>query len=306
MLRVSSKLLCISFVFFITAVIVNIHGYSLIRTGERLYAPFDIPRAVIGGGEVKGGPEANTYGGYLIVVMSLALSLFCYSSGQSIYLLVLFLIFSLVPFAYTLSRSSYGAFVVMIVVTILFTERKKVFLIAGLLLGLVLSPILMPRAVETVQQRIQETFNRPTVTGEEFEFLGFRVRELSALMRVESWKEAFTKFMPKKPFLGHGVTGVGLMDAQIPLVVGEIGLIGVAVFLWLIYTIYKESLLVFINSKDNIFKGLSLSVMATLTALLVQSIGANTFIIVRIMEPFWFLCGLVMIARQLEEETPVS
>jgi len=32
---------------------------------------------------------------------------------------------------------------------------------------------------------------------------------------------------------------------------------------------------------------------AGLTAIVTHSIGANTFIIVRIMEPFWFMTGII-------------
>ncbi|MBL6972246.1 MAG: hypothetical protein ISR63_08955, partial [Desulfobacterales bacterium] len=35
--------------------------------------------------------------------------------------------------------------------------------------------------------------------------------------------------------------------------------------------------------------------------LLFHSIGANTFIIVRIMEPFWFIVGIITVLPQLEK-----
>jgi hypothetical protein len=39
-----------------------------------------------------------------------------------------------------------------------------------------------------------------------------------------------------------------------------------------------------------------------LVGLLVHGIGANTFIIVRIMEPFWFLAGIVIALSAINEE----
>jgi hypothetical protein len=36
--------------------------------------------------------------------------------------------------------------------------------------------------------------------------------------------------------------------------------------------------------------------------MLVHGIGANTFIIIRIMEPFWLCAGLVMILPRLTSE----
>jgi len=40
--------------------------------------------------------------------------------------------------------------------------------------------------------------------------------------------------------------------------------------------------------------------------LLVHSIGANTFIIVRIMEPFWFVAGMVAMIPELETRNTIA
>jgi hypothetical protein len=40
--------------------------------------------------------------------------------------------------------------------------------------------------------------------------------------------------------------------------------------------------------------------LAAAAGLLVHAIGANTFVIVRIMEPFWLFAGLVMVAPMIE------
>jgi hypothetical protein len=53
-------------------------------------------------------------------------------------------------------------------------------------------------------------------------------------------------------------------------------------------------------SDDNYVKGLTMGVLAGFISLLLHSIGSNTFIIVRIMEPFWFLMGLVVVLYNLE------
>jgi Na+/alanine symporter len=53
-------------------------------------------------------------------------------------------------------------------------------------------------------------------------------------------------------------------------------------------------------SDDNYVKGLVMGVLAGFISLLLHSIGSNTFIIVRIMEPFWFLMGLVVVLYNIE------
>ena len=288
--------------FLITSVIVNIHGISLIGKVPRVYAPFDAPgaEAVLVGSEVGAG-EANTYGGYLIIVISLLLSLFCYSELFATNFLYLFLmIFSLIPLAYTKSRASYFGFVPMVLTIIFLTEKKRTYILLGLLLLFALSPIVFPQATETVVERIKETFAGPVWSEEEAVILGFKVRELSALARIKSWRKALFEFIPKRPILGFGVTGVGLVDTQIPLIIGETGLLGLTIFLWLIFSIFKTSIDTFKTTQDTLLKSISLCVISSLVGLLFHSVGANTFIIIRIMEPFWFLCGLVSVIPTLQ------
>ncbi|MBW2168261.1 MAG: hypothetical protein JRG69_03200 [Deltaproteobacteria bacterium] len=43
--------------------------------------------------------------------------------------------------------------------------------------------------------------------------------------------------------------------------------------------------------------------LAGFIGLLVHSIGANTFIIVRIMEPFWFVLAMVIMIPSLKGES---
>jgi len=285
--------------FLLTSVIVNIHGISLIDKVPRIYAPFDAPgaEAALTGGEVGAG-EANTYGGYLIIVISLLVSLFCYSKLPTINFLYLFLIiFSLIPLAYTKSRSSYFGFVPMVLTIIFLTEKKRTLILGGLLLLFALSPIVFPSATATVVDRIKETFACPSWSEEEAVILGFKVKELSALARVNSWKKAISEFIPKRPILGFGVTGVGLVDSQMPLIIGETGLLGVVAFLWLVFSVFKSSIYTFKTAQDTLLKSISLCVISSLVGLLFHSVGANTFIIIRIMEPFWFLCGLTSIIQ---------
>jgi hypothetical protein len=292
--------------FIITAIIVNIHGYTLIGKVDRIYAPFDAPQAVIGSGEVGAG-EANTYGGYLIIIMSLAISLFCYSNlpVQNLFYLF-FIIFSLVPFAYTLSRSSYLGIVPAIGTILILTEKKRNFLLGLILVIVLLSPILFKDAVNAVVNRVKVTFSGPLYSDEKATIFGLQIEDLSALARVSSWKKVFTTFLLKRPILGYGVTGVGLVDTQIPLILGEVGLVGFFTFFWLIFKVYKETIKIFKTIKEQKFKPLPLCIISSLTGLLFQSIGANTFIIIRIMEPFWFLCGMVMVLEFLSKEEVVN
>ena len=68
----------------------------------------------------------------------------------------------------------------------------------------------------------------------------------------------------------------------------------------LMATIFREAWRVQRAAKDPVHRGLAIGFIAGFIGLLFHAIGANTFIIVRIMEPFWFVTAMVMAIPSLE------
>jgi O-antigen ligase len=93
------------------------------------------------------------------------------------------------------------------------------------------------------------------------------------------------------------------MDAQYPRILVETGVVGMLAFAWLIYALFRVVLSAWREQQDDLLRGLSVGLIAGLVGLLVHAVGANTFIIVRIMEPFWFTTGLVISLAALKDET---
>jgi hypothetical protein len=46
--------------------------------------------------------------------------------------------------------------------------------------------------------------------------------------------------------------------------------------------------------------------IAGFVGLVVHAIGVNTFILVRIMEPFWFFVGIITVLPMLKQEEPAA
>jgi O-antigen ligase len=268
---------------FLTGFIVALIGALHIPGGERVSAPFE--------GE---GGEPNTFGGYLLFMMVVAGGMLAKADNPKVKQILMLLIICMIPpFLFTQSRSSYLAIVPALMVLGYMADRRLIVL--GLLaISLLVSPLFLPKAV---MSRIMYTFTQPEEQGQ------IRIGELrldtSTSARLKSWKEALRDW-PKHPMLGYGVTGYQFVDAQFPRVLVESGILGLITFFYLLFSIFKVALGNLRELKTPFFQGLTIGFLAGFTGLIVHAVGANTFIIVRIMEPFWFLAGIVTVLPKLE------
>ncbi len=96
----------------------------------------------------------------------------------------------------------------------------------------------------------------------------------------------------------------------------ETGIFGSVAFLWLLVSLVQLSRGLFKNGKLSIAKGLALSTLGVTIALAIGALAQDTFVPVKVMEPFWFTVGLTAAAYKLElekrltgtvvQETPLS
>jgi O-Antigen ligase len=264
----------------LTAAIVSVIGAAQIPSGERVSAPFE-------GAE----GEPNTFGGYLILTMAVAAGIALETQRLRVRLTCLALLALMaVPFAYTLSRASFLAVPFVFAALGVFSSRRRA-LVGGLVLLLAVSPLIGLALPKPVVNRIFYTFEPER--GSATVRLGKVAFDPSTSARLISIQEALRKWT-RRPILGYGVTGAGFMDAQYARTLVESGVIGLAAFLWLVWSALKSGLAAFRTLRDPEERGLALGFLAGAVGLLVHGIGANTFIIVRIMEPFWFFAAVVV------------
>jgi O-antigen ligase len=273
------------FCLFLTCFIVSIYGLMQIPSGIRVSAPFE--------GE---SGEPNTLGGYLVFMGALALALIDNLKDlRARSSLAVLMVVALICLLYTQSRASYIAIIPTYLTVSLFSQRRF-YLVAGLIVVLALGPLIVPRVA---QERIGETFTQPEQQGQ-IQFGRMRL-DTSASARIIGYKEALSDWR-KEPILGYGVTGYRFMDAQYPRILVEIGIVGMLAFCWLIYSLFRVGINTWRDTRNDLLRGLSVGLTAGLVGLLVHAVGANTFIIVRIMEPFWCLAGIVIVLSTMYEE----
>jgi O-antigen ligase len=264
----------------VTAAIVSVIGLTQIPSGGRISAPFE--------GEAG---EPNTLGGYLLFMMAIAAGIALETTRLTVRARCAALVgLMAVPFAFTLSRASYLGVVPAMVALLALTTRRRA-LVAILLLVVVCSPLLMLVAPASVVNRVLYTFepeaNQPTIR------LGRVGLDPSTSARILSFQQAFWGWL-ERPLLGFGVTGFGFMDAQYARVLVETGIVGLLCFAWLLWSVLKAARAAHLKVVDPIDRGLVMGFIAGTVGLLAHAIGSNTFIVIRIMEPFWLFAGIVI------------
>lgn len=253
-----------------------------IATGQRLSAPFEGDKA-----------EPNTLGGYLTLMLALVggYVLSFPSRGVKLAGMVCIGVLS-VTLLFTLSRASYLA-AIAVVATLGLVQRSPgvvVFVPAAVVLLVVFGP-------ESFHDRILSTIRTvETPFGERL------LLEQSAASKLGVWVW-FRAALETRPFFGWGMTGVGLIDAEYPRMFAEGGLLGLAAFLVLQVALFRLGASG-LRSQDPGTRALATGFLAGLVGLLVHGLGANTFLIVRIMEPFWLLAGLLAFRLRFEGTAP--
>jgi len=276
---------------FLTAVIVSLIGLTQIPSGQRVSAPF----------EGKEG-EPNTFGGYLLLLIAVAGGIALETARVKTRAIFLGLAgLMTIPFLFTLSRTSYvGAIPAVATIGVLSSRRR--FMIAALIVGLVASPVFLALVPESVTKRVHYTFEpergQPTVR------IGALGLDPSTSARLISVQQAFEGFT-HRPIFGYGVTGFAFMDQQFARTLVETGIVGFVTFVALIWAVLKVGITSMRSLTVPEDRGLALGFVAGTVGLLGHALGANTFIIVRIMEPFWFFAAVVVALPGLAAAEPV-
>ncbi len=265
--------------------IVSLYAISQIPSGQRASAPFE--------GEIG---EPNTLGGYLVFLLAIMTGLLLHVQFGPIRVALLVLGgFAVLALMATLSRSSYLAGAVLLMAVGL-TQWRRPRVLTVLLVIMALVPLLAPA---NVKQRVNETFFGRQYGGEIK--VGTVGLDLSTTERLKSWAYVLKDWV-HDPILGRGITGYAWADAQYVKIIGETGLAGLCAFGFIIYRLWRCARESFLSQTDPFAKGLAHGFLLALVAMLAHGIGANTFIIIRIMEPFWLCAGLVMLLPTLSAQ----
>jgi len=258
-------------------------------------------------------PEPNTLAGYLLLMMGICsgLALMARRVRSRIVFGVMFAL-GLFLLAYTLSRSGWAGLLGILAV-LMFVGRHRlaiVAMLATLVCGLVLVSFEVAWLPAPIRERVDETRGVyewwPGRTPPPAEVFGFRL-DPSASARYWAYKASLGTWLERAadnwlPLLtGCGVLGGRtFIDGQYVRVLVETGLLGLAAFLAVLFAIWRHAWRSYQVLQEPWHRGLVLGYLAGFAGLLVHALAANTFIIVRIMEPFFIFTGVVVVLAAIE------
>jgi O-antigen ligase len=270
--------------FFLIAMFICLYCVGSIGRVERIGTPFEAQ-----------GSEPNTLGGYLVVVMCVAIGLFTQAPKRWMALMFLGMAgCAFAPFLFTLSRASYLGFIAATIAMGILT--RKYFIILTVAVVLFLSPVLMPTEVK---DRVNYTFQRGTgepvvIAGKQ---LGVQV-DKSTYERLYVWdKVKYT--LGVAPWFGGGISWGKVLDSQYARVIMETGLCGLCAFIFLQFRICRTLSEAYRWSRNWMGRGISVGLLAATFGLITHSLGTISFLIIRIMEPYWFLVALAVVTRAI-------
>lgn len=75
---------------------------------------------------------------------------------------------------------------------------------------------------------------------------------------------------------------------------GETGFIGLAIFIWLLYKLFRESWNIFSSLNDEYLKLVALSLISCLASFLINGLTESSLFHSRVAIIFWYICGLTL------------
>ncbi len=258
--------------------IICLYGVVMILTGGDVSAPFEGEEA-----------ERNTLGGYLVLMASVAAGVMISTPSRMERILIAsFLPVFFAVLLFSISRSGWVSGIAALIVLFFFTKKKGCFFTVILIVFLIF-PFIMP---DVVEERVSYTFAQNAHFGGQIQ-IGPFLLDTSTSARLFSYKIVLEQVF-KHPFFGYGITGFGFVDGQYFRVLIEMGIIGLGALIWLLAGVHNMIRKGLKKMQSPRLHGMAVGFYAGFWGMVMHALSANTFIIVRIAEPFWCLAGLIV------------
>jgi len=241
-------------------------------------------------------PDANVLGIYLsaITPLIIGLALFYFKGREKIVMLAASIL-ATIGIMLTFSRGT--ALALYLSVLFISICRRNKLISIGLLILLLVFPFIMPKNIKDWAKVIHYNpivfmCNSDRITVYQNTINMIRHHPIIGV-GVNTFSRNYIKY--KSPEADDAKTGDYMYAHNHFLhMAGEVGLVGLGVFLWLLFRLFKKSRHIYKSLKDEYYKVLSLSVAACLIAFLVNGLTETSLYYARVSMIFWYFIGLTL------------
>lgn len=238
-------------------------------------------------------PNSNVFGVYLSAITPLVLgvALFYYKGKKKILMLLLGVL-ATAGIAVTYSRGTALALYVSVLFMSLYRRNKSISAI--LIIILLVFPFVMPQKIKDYAKQVHYNplifmLNTDRISIYRNTFNMIKHHPLIGV-GVNTYSENYHIYKLPEPL--DAMTNDSMYAHNHFLqMAGEIGLIGLGLFLWLLFRLFKRLLQIYRGLQDEYLRVVCLSVLACLLAFLVNGLTETSLYYSRVAMIFWYLIG---------------
>lgn len=284
LIKTKKEMIIIVLLMTIVLFLVDYHFYQNVR-----YMDLSFYRKDLDSGGIFTNLGGNELAAFYAHFMFLALGLFFYEKNKILKIFYIgTAVFTLYPITYLFSRGAYAAVVIGLLYIGL--KKSKLILLCLIILFFMWTTVLPDAAIERILMTQTE--------GGELED--------SATLRLDYWILGFKQFL-RSPLIGVGFDtspifrGGDLHNAYIEIL-AEQGIIGLWIFMALLYATFRNSVWLHRNANDDFFKGLGFAASSVVVACSVTNLFGDRWTYMELSAFFFVLMALVVKARIMVED----
>jgi len=248
-------------------------------------------------------PNANLLGIYLgaLAPLIIGLALFYYKGAKKIFML---LAAGLVTIGIILTFSRGTALSLYLSVLYISIMRKNKIISWALVILLLVFPFIMPQNIKDWAKEVNYNPVRFMLNDDRISIFKNTLNMIKHHPVIGVGANTFSKnyLTYKLPEPDWAKTVGSLYAHNIYLhMAGEIGLVGLAIFLWLLYRLFRENLCLYFRFKDDYLKVVTVSLIACFIAFLANGLTETSLYNARVAMIFWYLIGFSLSLKKFSE-----
>lgn len=286
--------------------LVSIDGIWQVFTGNSFIRPeftpvfnLDLVRAT------ASFKDSNTYGIYLsaIAPLALGLTMYYYKRVKK----AIFMIVSLLAMAAIILTYSRPTLLAIFIVFIFFAIAKKDrVLMVLLLIFTISSPFLLPNSVKDWAKQMEYNPLRFMCNDDRIAIYlnSFNMIKAQPIIGLgaNTYMKNYKKYKEVPEYRNIVTQDTMYAHNNFLHMAAEIGLLGLVIYLWLLFKLFTGLKSVYKSLADGYLKITALSLIACLIAFQVNGLTESSLYYSRVAVIFWFLCGLGFSLKNLSDE----